>query len=86
MKKRYFLKHTAAACALLAGWVALPAQAQAPYPTRPVTVIVPQSAGGANDTIARIVAQKLGEVMGQTFLVDNRPGAGGNIGDRKSVV
>ena len=90
MKKRNFLKHTsAAASALFAGLIALPAsaqtQAQAPYPTRPVTVIVPQSAGGANDTIARIVVQKLSEVMGQTFLVDNRPGAGGNIGTAQAA-
>ena len=56
------------------------AHAQDKYPTRPVTVIVPQAAGGANDAIARIVAQKLTEAMGQQFIVDNKPGAGGNIG------
>ena len=46
------------------------------YPTRPVRVIVPQSAGGSTDLQARIVAQRMGEAMGQTFVVDNRPGAG----------
>ena len=56
------------------------AQAQDKYPSRPVTVIVPQAAGGANDAIARIVAQKLSEQTGQQFIVENRPGAGGNIG------
>ncbi|MEO5696635.1 MAG: tripartite tricarboxylate transporter substrate-binding protein, partial [Burkholderiaceae bacterium] len=56
------------------------AGAQDKYPSRPVTVIVPQAAGGANDAIARIVAQKLTEQTGQTFIVDNRPGAGGNLG------
>lgn len=56
------------------------AQAQDKYPSRPVTIIVPQAAGGANDTIARVVAQKLSEQTGQSFVVDNRPGAGGNIG------
>ena len=56
------------------------ANAQDKYPSRPVTVIVPQAAGGANDTIARVVAQKLTEQTGQSFIVDNRPGAGGNIG------
>lgn len=45
-----------------------------------MTVVVPQAAGGANDAIARIVAQKLSELSGQSFVVENRPGAGGNIG------
>jgi tripartite-type tricarboxylate transporter receptor subunit TctC len=57
-----------------------PASAQDKYPSRPVTVIVPQAAGGANDAIARIVMQKVGEVMAQQFTIDNRAGAGGNIG------
>lgn len=56
------------------------ASAQADYPTRPVNVIVPQGAGGANDTIARIISAKLSEVLGQQFVVENRTGAGGNIG------
>ena len=47
-----------------------------PYPSRPVRVIVPQSAGGSTDLAARIVVQRMGEAMGQTFVVDNRPGAG----------
>lgn len=54
--------------------------AQADYPNRAVSVIVPQATGGANDTIARILAAKLSDVMGQQFVVENRPGAGGNIG------
>lgn len=57
-----------------------PAAAQERYPGRPVTLVVPQAAGGANDAIARVVAQKLGEVMGQTIVVENRVGAGGNVG------
>jgi len=56
------------------------ASAQADYPNRPVSVIVPQATGGANDTIARIVTAKLSEILGQQFVVENRPGAGGNIG------
>ena len=60
--------------------LAVPAVAQERYPSRPVTLIVPQAPGGANDAIARIVAQKLSERFGQQFVVDNRPGAGGNIG------
>jgi tripartite-type tricarboxylate transporter receptor subunit TctC len=65
---------------LLLAAVAGAAAAQDNYPSKPVTVIVPQAAGGGNDVIARIVAQKLSEQMGQQFIVDNRPGAGGNIG------
>jgi tripartite-type tricarboxylate transporter receptor subunit TctC len=54
--------------------------AQDKYPNKPVTLVVPQTAGGANDAIARIVAQRLSEVSGQQFIVENRPGAGGNLG------
>ncbi len=85
MKKRNFWKHLAAMLGLLGAASAIPAHAQETYPAKPVTVIVPQAAGGANDAIARIVTQKLGEIMGQTFLVDNRPGAGGNIGTAQAA-
>jgi len=50
------------------------------YPSRPVRVIVPFAAAGPTDFVARIVAQKLSEAWGQQFIVDNRSGAGGNIG------
>jgi tripartite-type tricarboxylate transporter receptor subunit TctC len=74
-------RRVALALALTAAlWSAVEAQAQDKYPSRPVTLIVPQAAGGANDTIARVIAQKLTEQMGQPFIVDNRPGAGGNVG------
>jgi tripartite-type tricarboxylate transporter receptor subunit TctC len=56
------------------------AQAQDKFPNKPVTLIVPQAPGGANDTIARIVAQKLTELTAQQFIVENKPGAGGNVG------
>ena len=85
MKKRSFCKHFVMLAGALPVLASVAAQAQAVYPSRPVTVIVPQAAGGANDAIARIVTQKLGEIMGQTFLVDNRPGAGGNVGTAQAA-
>ena len=65
---------------LSAAALALPAFAQDKYPAKPVTIVVPQAAGGANDAIARVIAQRLTEQTGQSFIVDNRPGAGGNLG------
>src|SRR5215470_4338230 len=62
-----------------APWLARAASAQV-YPSRPVKVIVPVAAGGANDTTARLFAQKLSELLGQQFYVENIAGAGGNLG------
>lgn len=67
-----------AACLLTL--TAIHARADDRYPSRAVRVVVPQAAGGANDAIARVIAQKLSTVLNQSFVVENRPGAGGNIG------
>lgn len=70
---------------LIASSLAAPALAQTDYPNRPVTVIVPQAAGGANDIIGRLVSEKLSEVLGQRFVVENRAGAGGNLGSQAAA-
>src|SRR5690606_31223569 len=56
-----------------------PAFAQA-YPVKPIRLVVGVPAGGTNDMVARLVGQKLGALLGQQIVVDNRPGANGNIG------
>jgi tripartite-type tricarboxylate transporter receptor subunit TctC len=55
-------------------------QAQPAYPSKPVKVIVPFAAGGTTTILARLLAERIGQSMGQPFVVDNRPGAGGNVG------
>ena len=80
MQRRTFHATLAAAC-LLAGLAATtPALAQANWPSKPVRIVVPFPAGGSTDLVARYLAQGLSEKLGQQFIVDNRAGAGGNIG------
>ena len=55
------------------------ARAEAPYPNKPVRIVVGYSAGGPTDLVARLLATKLQAATGQTFLVDNKPGAGSNL-------
>jgi len=77
LPRRGFLHLAAGAVALPV--VSRPAWAQ-PYPSKPVRIIVPFPAGNATDIVARLAGQSLSEQLGQTFVIDNRPGAGGNIG------
>jgi len=73
------LRITAAATGLGLSIAASGALAQA-YPAKPVRIVVPTSPGGGNDFVARAAGQRLGDRLGQQFIVDNRPGAGGSIG------
>ncbi len=70
---------TLAACALVASVAAPTAQAQS-FPSKPVRLVIPFPPGGPLDAVGRTIAQKLTEAWGQNVVVDNRPGAGGNIG------
>jgi tripartite-type tricarboxylate transporter receptor subunit TctC len=70
-------RYGSTALLLVFGLITAGAQAQA-YPAKPVRIVVPTSAGGGNDFVARLAGQKLGERLNQQFVVDNRPGAGGS--------
>ena len=78
-KRRSLFRCMALPLALAASLLATPAFCQ-PYPTRPVKIIVPFATGGPADNYARFMAQRLQESLGQSFVVDNKPGAGSVIG------
>src|SRR5271165_3917082 len=84
MRRREFPGLVGGAVAIVmasVAWLAAPAIAET-YPTRPIRVIVPYAPGGATDIVARMVGQRLSEVVGQPVVIENRPGGMENIGVR----
>jgi tripartite-type tricarboxylate transporter receptor subunit TctC len=75
--RRHALAAIAASALALA---VLPAAAQSSWPNKPVRIVVPFAAGGTTDILARAIAPELSKAFGQQFIVDNRAGAGGNVG------
>lgn len=78
MQKRILLAYGVATLSMLA--LAPAVQAQAAYPSRPITLIVPYGAGGVTDVITRALAQGMGKSLGQTIIIENKPGAGASMG------
>jgi tripartite-type tricarboxylate transporter receptor subunit TctC len=81
------LLHSAACVgmALLGTGPMAPAQADSAYPSHPVRWIVPYAAGGATDVLSRLICQRLSDRLGQPFIVENKPGAGSNIGTQDVI-
>jgi Tripartite tricarboxylate transporter family receptor len=71
--------------AIVATVLAAHAQGADPYPSRPITLVVPFAPSGGNDIMARLVGERMGKALGQQIVVENRAGAGGNIGSRQAA-
>jgi len=85
MRSTFKVVFTSAACLVIGSPACLHAQgagATAGFPTRPIRIVVPFTPGGQPDIFSRMIGQKAGESMGQSVIVDNRPGAGGMLGSR----
>src|SRR5919107_3043363 len=74
------VKRTLFTLAAALSFVATAAQAQGPYPTRPITLVVPFTAGGTTDVVARLMADHMSRTLGQQLVVENVTGAGGTVG------
>ena len=72
-----------AVCATVLAFAHLPAQAQQDFPSKPIRLVVPFATAGVTDTSARVLADKLSRQIGQQVIIDNRPGASGNIGTQQ---
>jgi len=83
-KRTAILATTLLAASTVLAAPACPARAQ-PYPTRPITIVVPFAAGGGNDILARLLGQHMGRALGQQFVIENRGGAAGTIGARATA-
>ncbi len=85
IKKCGFATGAALAALFLFAILAMPARAADSYPTRPIMLIVPFPPGGANDLLARLAGERMGRALGQSIVVENRSGAGGNLGSRAAA-
>ena len=80
LSRRRFLTHTAALASVSAAGLPLAAQAQAAWPAKPVRVVIPYGGAGVTDTLGRKLLDLMGKAVGQSFVVENKGGAGGTLG------
>lgn len=80
MPSRFAGAALACAVSMMSIGTSAPAIAQTAYPAKPITLVVPFSPGGGNDILARLIAPKMSQQLGQSVVIENKPGAGGNLG------